>query len=82
MCSHACRLDEDTQYWGLDPLLLLESMRRLERARWHPTNGNLFATVACSDRSVWLYDAEYTQVLFANLNSVPCPIVNANDEDM
>ena len=57
-----CRLDEETQYRGLDPLLLIESARRLERARWHPTNGNLFATVACSDRSVWLYDAEYTQV--------------------
>ena len=56
-----CRLDEETQYRGLDPVVLVESGRRLERARWHPTNDNLFATVAASDRSVYLYDAQYTQ---------------------
>jgi hypothetical protein len=55
------RLDEETQYKGLDPLVLVESGRRLERARWHPTNDNIFATVAASDRSVYLYDAQYTQ---------------------
>ncbi len=56
-----CRVDEETQYRGLDPVLLVDSGRRLERARWHPTNDNLFATVAASDRSVYLYDAQYTQ---------------------
>jgi len=55
------RLDEETQYKGLDPLVLVESGRRLERARWHPTNDNIFATVAASDRSMYLYDAQYTQ---------------------
>jgi len=55
------RLDEETQYKGLDPVVLVESGRRLERARWHPTNDNIFATVAASDRSVYLYDAQYTQ---------------------
>ena len=63
-CSAAvlCRLDEESQYRGLDPVLLIASERRLERARWHPTNDNLFATVAASDRSIFLYDAQYTQV--------------------
>ncbi|DBA71631.1 hypothetical protein WJX79_004770 [Trebouxia sp. C0005] len=60
-CSNNIVLDEETQYKGLDPLVLVESGRRLERARWHPTNDNIFATVAASDRSVYLYDAQYTQ---------------------
>lgn len=61
-CPLSCSLDEESQYRGLDPLLLLESGRRLEQARWHPTNDNLFAAVAASDRSVHMYDAQYTQV--------------------
>ena len=56
------RQDEETQYRGLDPLLLLDTQRRLEVVRWHPSNDNLFAAVAASDRSVYLYDAQYTQV--------------------
>ena len=61
MTAVLSRLDEETQYRGLDPLLLIASERRLERARWHPTNDNLFAAVAASDRSIFLYDAQYTQ---------------------
>lgn len=61
LCAVLCRLDEESQYRGLDPVLLLASERRLTRASWHPTNDNLFATVAASDRSVYLYDAQYTQ---------------------
>ena len=60
-----CRQDEESQYRGLDPLLLLDTNRRLERVRWHPTNDNLFAAVAASDRSVYLYDAQYTQAMIS-----------------
>lgn len=41
---------------------MLDTQRRLEVVRWHPSNDNLFAAVAASDRSVYLYDAQYTQV--------------------
>lgn len=67
MTGLRCRLDEETQYRGLDPLLLVASDRRLERARWHPTNDNLFATVAASDRAIYIYDAQYTQVCLRHM---------------
>ncbi|KAL3139232.1 hypothetical protein ABBQ32_006000 [Trebouxia sp. C0010 RCD-2024] len=70
--SSSCAvLDEESQYRGLDPILLIASDRRLEKARWHPNNDNLFATVAASDRSVYLYDAQYTQGAPYQTLSVP-----------
>jgi WD40 repeat protein len=47
---------------GVEPLLLIDTGRKLESVRWHPMNENVVATAASLDRQVHLYDLQYCQV--------------------